>query len=80
MTEVKKRIAAIEKKLAEIESGQELQNLRIIWVNSEAGEKPEPLEPGTLIIYWGAGDEIGTYRYDPKKPNGGEPDKKRKGG
>lgn len=80
MTEVKKRIAAIEKKLAEIESGQELQNLRIIWKDIETGEQEGTLSPGAYVIYWGAGDEIGTYRYDPKKPNGGEPDKKRKGG
>ena len=79
MTEVKRRVAAIEKKLAEIESGQELQTLRIIWVNSEAGEKPEPLEPGTLIIYWGEDDNIGSYRYNPNKPNGGRPTPKNAG-
>ncbi len=79
MSEVKKRVAAIEKKLAEIESRPELPTLRIIWVNTEAGEKPEPPAPGTRIIYWGAGDEIRSYRYNPNKPNGGRPTPKNAG-
>lgn len=50
--------------------------LNIVWLNAEAGEKMKPPKPGTLIIYWGAGEDIGSYRYDPNKPNGGRPIKK----
>lgn len=64
MNTLKKRIEKLEK------SGQPDTKINIIWL--EEGEKYEP-EPGTLVIYWGAGDDIGSYRYDPTKPNGGRP-------
>lgn len=82
MTGIEKRITGIEKKLTEIEDrrAKEMPPLRVIWEDIETGEQTEPIEPGTWVIEWGAGDEIVTYRHDPSKPNGGRPDKKRKGG
>ncbi len=82
MREIEKRIARIEKKLKEDESRPaKLPPLRIIWVDTQAGEPRQAPKPGTWVIYWGAGDEIGAYQYNPDKPNGGRPDKpKSKGG
>ena len=83
MSDIKRRITGIEKKLTELESqrAKELPALRIIWIDTEAGKEPEPeLEPGTYVIEWGEGDDIVSYRHDPSKPNGGRPDPKRKGG
>lgn len=80
MTEVKRRVAAIEKKPAEIESRPEWQPIKIIWVDIEGEERTDPAAPGTLIIYWDEYDNIGSYRFDPNKPNGGRPEPKRKGG
>jgi len=70
----------LEKRLADLEQkqGKQWEPLNIQWINAEAGEKMTPPEPGALVIYWGAGDEIVTYRYDPNKPNGGRPEKKHK--
>lgn len=64
---INERIGKLENK-----AGEEWHPLEIIWTDVEAGEKMEPPEPGTLIIYWDPDDEIGSYRYDPTKPNGGK--------
>lgn len=81
MRGIEKRLTSIEKKIAERrQAAKELPPLRIIWVDTQAGPPREAPKPGTWIIYWGAGDEIGTYRYNPDKPNGGRPEPKSKGG
>ena len=77
MKKLEKRLSDLEQKRA-----KRWEPLNIQWIDTEAGEKMEPPEPGTLVIYWGAGDEIGSYRYDPTKPDGGRPmnTRKSKGG
>lgn len=52
MTEVKRRVAAIEKKLAEIESRPEWQPIKIIWVDIEEEERTDP-PPLALLLFIG---------------------------
>lgn len=73
MTKLEKRLAELEQRRA-----KQWAPLNIVWLDVEAGGKWQPTKPGTLVIYWGAGDDIGSYRYNPDKPNGGRPEKKHK--
>lgn len=73
MKKLEKRLSDLEQKRA-----KRWEPLNIQWIDTEAGEKMVPPEPGALVIYWGAGDDIGSYIYDPTKPNGGRPIKTRK--
>lgn len=70
MSSNKGRLKALERKQPK---AKEWTPINIQWIDSEAGEKMEPPKPGTLMLYWDQFDNIGTYRYDPNKPNGGQP-------
>ena len=71
MSGIKKRVIDLEHRRA-----KQYEPMKIVWTEIGKENEVEPPEPGELVIYWDTDGEIGSYRYDPNKPNGGKPDKK----
>ena len=73
MSSNKGRLRALEGKQPKADQGKAI---KIYWLDEDEEIDPPP-KPGTRILYWDEFDNIGFYRYDPNKPNGGQPTPKR---
>ena len=73
MSSNKGRLKSLERKQPK---AKEWTPIKIYWLD-EGEEIDPPPAPGTRILYWDQFDNIGSYRYDPNKPNGGQPTPKK---